>query len=197
MKNVLTFDNVSLSYGDRIVIENLNFALSQGQKIVVMGASGSGKTSLLRLAIGLLSPTHGRVWNAAQRTAIQFQEPRLLPHLTALENINVVLSDKKATLPLAMEWLARVELSDAAHLFPSELSGGMAQRVALARALAYGACGGDLYLLDEPFRGLDADLKVRMMALVAKETASASLLLITHDKDVAQYFGQKILILTP
>ena len=186
MKSILDFFSVTLAYGDHVVLKDFNLHLAHGEKKVIMGGSGVGKTSLLRLSSGLVSPTSGKVVNHAQRTAIQFQEPRLLPNLTALQNINVILSDTRETLDTAMFWLEQVELSHAAHLFPSELSGGMAQRVALARALAF---GGDLYLLDEPFRGLDAELKVRMMELVLKVTADATLLLITHDKEVAQYFG--------
>ena len=186
MNAVLTFSNVSLTYGEHAVLENFNLHLQHGEKLVVMGPSGSGKTSLLRLAAGLTKPTTGQVSNTASKTAVQFQEPRLLPHLTVLQNINAVLSDKKATLPLAKEWLQRVELTDAAHLLPCELSGGMAQRAALARALVY---GGDLYLLDEPFRGLDAALKERMISLVLEHTANRALLLITHDDTVAQKFA--------
>lgn len=192
MKSILDFQGVSLAYGNHTVLDHFDLRLMQGEKAVIMGASGKGKTSILRLVAGLTLPTSGKVVNNAQRMAIQFQEPRLLPHLTALQNINVVLSDKKETLGLAMNWLKLVELSDAADLLPSELSGGMAQRVALARALAY---GGDLYLLDEPFRGMDAELKERMIDLVLEKTKHASLLLITHDHDVAQRFSPSPLLL--
>ncbi len=192
MKNILDFSNVTLTYGEHTVLKSFDLHLAKGEKKVIMGASGQGKTSILRLATGLIAPTQGRVINAAHRVAIQFQEPRLFPNLTALENVNVVLSDKNETLATAMEWLSLVELSDAADLLPSELSGGMAQRVALARALAF---GGDLYLLDEPFRGLDTQLKERMMSLVLEKVSDASLLLITHDDVVAQRFSDNPLIL--
>ena len=192
MSHVLEFSDVSLRYGDHQVLEHFNLCLDKGQTVVVMGASGSGKTSVLRLAAGLTSPTSGKVINAAKQTAVQFQEPRLLPQMTALENVNFVLSGKKDTLDTAQKWLSLVELSDAAHLKPSELSGGMAQRVALARALAH---GGDLYLLDEPFRGMDEGLKIRMMDLVKRHTAGASLLLITHDGTVAHAFSDHPLLI--
>ena len=116
---------------------------------------------------------------------MQFQEPRLLPWLTAAENINTVLSDKRDTLPEALEFLTMVGLSEAAALYPSELSGGMAQRVALARALAF---RGELYLLDEPFRGLDEALRDDMISLVKEKTKDAGLLLVTHDPEVARSF---------
>ncbi len=192
-RDLLIFDNVALAYGKHRVLDGFTFHLAQGERRVIMGPSGSGKTSLFRLAAGLISPTRGKVRNTAARTAVQFQEPRLLPELTALQNINVVLSDTAATLPQAEAWLGLVELSEAADLLPAELSGGMAQRVALARALAY---GGDLYLLDEPFRGMDADLKSRMMALVLEKTRGASLLLITHDEEVARAFGEDAEVLS-
>ncbi len=191
-RDLLIFDNVALAYGKHRVLDGFTFHLAQGERRVIMGPSGSGKTSLFRLAAGLTSPTAGSVVNNAQRTAVQFQEPRLLPQLTALENVNAVLSDTPATLPEARAWLSLVELLDAADLLPSELSGGMAQRVALARALAY---GGDLYLLDEPFRGLDADLKARMISLVLEKTKEASLLLITHESEVAAAFDTSPILL--
>lgn len=186
MKSILTLQNITLTLGDTRLFSNFNMSLSQGEHKVIMGPSGCGKTSLLRLAAGLLKPDGGRVLRESQRVSVQFQEPGLLPWLTAAENVNVVLSDKRETLPLAMSFLQKVGLSEAADKYPSELSGGMAQRVALARALAY---GGELYLLDEPFRGLDRDLKADMIALVKEHTANAALLLITHDGEVAEAFG--------
>ena len=190
--SILTFDGVTLLFGKHKVLDDYSMTLPRGERRVIMGPSGSGKTSLLRLAAGLISPTRGKVIRHARRVAVQFQEPRLIPHLTALENINAVLSDTPATLPEAKIWLELVELSDAADLLPAELSGGMAQRVALARALAY---GGDLYLLDEPFRGLDEDLKARMISLVLEKTAGRSLLIITHDPYVARAMDAPVMTL--
>ena len=186
MSELLTFDKVSLSLGGKQLLESLDLSLKNGEVKVIMGPSGCGKTSLLRLAAGLLKPTAGKILRGSDRISIQFQEPRLLPWLTAAENVNLVLSDKKETLPKALEYLGAVGLTDAAHQYPAELSGGMAQRVALARALAY---GGDLFLLDEPFRGLDQALRDQMISLVRTHTAGKTLLLVTHDKEVAEAFG--------
>lgn len=186
MSELLTFDKVSLSLGGKQLLESLDLSLKNGEVKVIMGPSGCGKTSLLRLAAGLLKPTAGKILRGSDRISIQFQEPRLLPWLTAAENVNLVLSDKKETLPKALEYLGAVGLTDAAHQYPAELSGGMAQRVALARALAY---SGDLFLLDEPFRGLDQALRDQMISLVRTHTAGKALLLVTHDKEVAEAFG--------
>lgn len=186
MSEFLTFDKVSLSLGGKQLLESLDLSLKNGEVKVIMGPSGCGKTSLLRLAAGLLKPTAGKILRGSDRISIQFQEPRLLPWLTAAENVNLVLSDKKETLPKALEYLGAVGLTDAAHQYPAELSGGMAQRVALARALAY---SGDLFLLDEPFRGLDQALRDQMISLVRTHTSGKALLLVTHDKEVAEAFG--------
>jgi len=183
--DLLTLQNVSLSFGEKQVLHDVSLSLRHGESRVVMGSSGIGKTSLLRLCAGLLKPDSGHIQCHAARISMQFQEPRLLPWLTAAENVNTVLSDKRDTLPEAMEFLSIVGLAEAAELYPAELSGGMAQRVALARALAF---RGELYLLDEPFRGLDEALRDDMISLVKEKTKNAGLLLVTHDPEVAQRF---------
>lgn len=185
MADLLTLQNVSLSFGEKQVLHDVSLTLRHGESRVVMGSSGIGKTSLLRLCAGLLKPDSGEIQCHAARISMQFQEPRLLPWLTAAENVNTVLSDKRDTLPEAMEFLTMVGLAEAAELYPAELSGGMAQRVALARALAF---RGELYLLDEPFRGLDEALRDDMISLVKEKTKDAGLLLVTHDPEVAQRF---------
>lgn len=185
----LIFDRVSLSFGDKQVLRELSFRVAAGGRLVLMGASGGGKTSVLRLAAGLLAPSGGRI-EGGGRVSVQFQEPRLLPWLTAAENINVVLSDRKKTLPTANAWLERVDLVEAADLYPDELSGGMAQRVALCRALAAPA---DVLLLDEPFRGLDEGTKQRVMEMVADSLGGRTLLLTTHDSAEAAFFSGDIL----
>lgn len=131
----LIFDNVSLNFGGKSVLHGLSFRVPAGGCVALMGASGSGKTSVLKLAAQLLTPTAGRV-SGGGRISMQFQEPRLLPWRNAAENVNLVLSDTAKTLPESLTWLTSVDLRDAAGLYPDELSGGMAQRVALCRALA-------------------------------------------------------------
>ena len=158
----LIFDNVSLNFGGKSVLHGLSFRVPAGGCVALMGASGSGKTSVLKLAAQLLTPTVGRV-SGGGRISMQFQEPRLLPWRNAAENVNLVLSDTAKTLPESLTWLTSVDLRDAAGLYPDELSGGMAQRVALCRALAAPA---DTVLLDEPFRGLDPDTRRRVMTVV-------------------------------
>lgn len=183
---MLELKNVSLSYGDLRVLRDVSLRLDPGERIAVMGPSGCGKTSLLRVIAGLQSPDSGTVKLAARRLSFVFQEPRLLPWRTAAENVNAVLSDRAQTMPQARAWLERLELGEAAEQYPAALSGGMQQRVAIARALAYDA---PVLLLDEPFRGLDAALRARVIACIAAETQGRTLVLATHDPADADALG--------
>lgn len=185
---MLRLTNISHSYGCHAVLKDRNLSLLPGQRIALMGPSGCGKTTLLRIALGLLEPTGGTVEHTFRKTAVVFQEPRLLPWRTALENVNLVLGDGKNTLEAARACLEQVQLSDAAGKYPRELSGGMQQRVALARALA---AEGDLLVLDEPFKAMDEALREQMIRLVAK--TDAAILLVTHEEAEAMQLGCEII----
>ena len=173
---MLELKNVSLCYGNLRVLRDVSLRLDPGERIAVMGPSGCGKTSLLRVIAGLQSPGSGTVERAAHRLSFVFQEPRLLPWLTAAENIRLVLPDAHRGDDAAA-WLSRFGLSDAADRLPSELSGGMRQLVSLARALV---CTPDLLLLDEPFKALDAAAKQNAITAVSDGT-DAAVILVTHD----------------
>ena len=185
---MLKLTNISHSYGDHAVLKDRSITLFPGQRIAVMGPSGCGKTTLLRIALGLLKPSDGTVENTFQKTTVVFQEPRLLPWRTALENVNLVLADGKSTLKTARNYLEQVCLADAADKYPRELSGGMQQRVAVARALA---ANGDLLILDEPFKALDETLREQMIRLV--DQTQAAILLVTHEEAEAKMLGCEIL----
>lgn len=185
---MLKLTNLSHSYGDHAVVNRVTLTLAPSQRLALMGPSGCGKTTLLRIALGLLKPAEGKVENTFLRPSVVFQEPRLLPWNTALENVNLVLSDDKTTISKAKNCLEMVELDDAAGKYPRELSGGMQQRVALARALAM---EGDLLVLDEPFKGLDGELRLKMLELVNR--THAAILLVTHDEEEAKTLGCRII----
>ena len=176
-------ENVKLEFVSgkekKTVFDGLSLAFPQGKTTAVLGPSGCGKTSLLRLLSGTLLPTSGNVTRETPSISCVFQDAALLPWLTALENINVVLSDSADTLECARSWLAAVGLAKEADRYPHELSGGMRQRVALARALCTDA---DLLLLDEPFRGLDQELHESMRELVRQTRQGKTTVLVTHDK---------------
>ena len=185
---MLKLTNISHSYGKHVILEDTELTIRPGQRMAVMGPSGCGKTTLLRIALGLLKPTAGTVENTFRKTTAVFQEPRLLPWRTALENINLVLGDGKTTLETAKKYLEQVNLSDAADKYPRELSGGMQQRVSIARALA---AEGDLLILDEPFKAMDEALRDQVIALVNR--TDAAILLVTHEETEAKALGCEII----
>ena len=177
---MLELCKVCLSIDGQEILHNISLHVGCGERIAIIGPSGCGKTTLLRTAAGLIPPNSGSVYNRAARTAVMFQEPRLLPWLTAEENVCLVL-DGTGARAAAREWLMRFDLGSAAQKKPHELSGGMQQRAALARTMAY---GGDLILLDEPFRALDTETKRRAADVVSAYT-DAALILVTHDTEEA------------
>ena len=174
---MLKLQNVSLSFGEQTVLQDISLTLSPGERIALTGPSGCGKTTLLRIAAGLQKMDSGSRSCTFQKPVVLFQEPRLLPWRTALQNVALVSSLEKAEF-----WLNRLGLLDAKDKCPAELSGGMQQRLSLARALAR---GGDLFLLDEPFKAMDPALCRDVMEAVAEATKDSSVLLITHDLEEA------------
>ena len=151
-------------FGEKRVLSGVSLTVKKGECAMLFGASGCGKTTLLRIAAGLEKQDGGSVEKSG-KTAVVFAEPRLFPTATVLENVTAVMSrskkDRKAAERRAVEILAAFGLGGSESLYPSELSTGMAARVSLARAVAYDA---DLYLMDEPFKSLDAGIKQSVVA---------------------------------
>ena len=191
---MLEFQNVCFAYGKKQVLTDLSFILSDGEILAVMGESGCGKSTLLQLVAGFLKPKSGIILNQACKISYAFQEPRLFPWLTVTENLRAVLSDKDTADSRIADALDAVSLSDAAHLYPDELSGGMKSRVSLARALAY---GGDLYLLDEPFAALNEELRAELSIKLRERIrqSGASAILVTHQRADAELMADRVLYL--
>lgn len=172
-----------MRFGSRQVLERLDLRLAPGERLGILGPSGVGKSTILRLAAGLLAPQQGRVVNAYERTAMVFQEPRLLPWRGVRANLELPLRaaghHAAEARALAQDWLARVGLADHAAAWPGQLSGGMAQRVALARAFALRP---GLLLLDEPFSALDPGLRQQLGMLCdhGLRQTGAALLYVSH-----------------
>lgn len=185
---MLELKDVSLSFGALEVLRGASLALEQGERIAITGPSGCGKTSLLHVIAGLLHPDSGLVRNRAARTGCVFQEPRLLPWLSAEENVSIVMPHGTQGQD-ALMLLKKLGLADSAEKHPCELSGGMQQRAALARALAYAP---DLILLDEPFRALDAASKALAIDAV-NERADCAVILVTHSPEEADALGCRII----
>ena len=186
------FKNISKRYGDRTVIDNFCLNLQKGSKTIIMGESGCGKTTLLRIAAGL-EACDGGEFISDEQIAVMFQEPRLLPWKNALDNIRAVLpKDKKS---LAAKYLSAVGLESDGAKLPRELSGGMAQRVSFARFLAFAeAENATLLLLDEPFSALDDETAKKMLSILKDFSASKTLLMVTHDRTDAESFHDATII---
>lgn len=192
---MLDIKNLSFSYKKnekKPIIDNFSHTFPNSGIFVIMGSSGCGKTTLFSLIAGLIKPDSGEIITDARKIVFDFQEPRLLPWLTALQNVNFVLGGKKDTIVKAEKALSRVGLSDFAGLYPDELSGGMQKRVALARALAYEE-EGCILLLDEPFSGVDEESKTKLYEIIKALSQRSLVLLITHDSSEAEKYGDKII----
>jgi len=189
-------------------LRDITLTVAAGEIVCVVGPSGCGKTTLLRCIGGLLPTTSGHVRLAgtpvtgpADGLAIVFQEygRSLFPWLRVADNVALPLRAKglaKAQRSrLVAEALAAVNLPDAGHAYPWQLSGGMQQRVAIARALAYQP---RVLLMDEPFAAVDAHTRADLEDLVRTlwHTTGVTLLFVTHDIDEAVYLGQRVVVLS-
>ncbi len=170
--------DITVRYGEKLVLDHFNLSVPETGLTFLSGASGRGKTTLLRVLAGLSTPESGEV-SLPGRAVLLFQEDRLFPWRTVWQQIEDVLP--KAEAGRAAEFLALTELTEAAELRPAQLSGGMARRLALARALAL---SGAVYLLDEPFAGVDLARAERILARM--RSLSRPMLLTGHVPELAR-----------
>ena len=184
---MLEFINVDFSFGEKNLLKNFSFSAKEGVSTVILGPSGFGKTTVLNLAAGFLKPKSGKIVPFEGKPSFIFQEDRLLPWLTALENLTAVNIEKEK----AIQYLEKVGLSDCADKYPDELSGGMCRRLAIARALAF---GGDVFFFDEPLRGLDIKTASEILDLIKAETAGKTLFIITHNPKEAFFLSDRIVV---
>jgi NitT/TauT family transport system ATP-binding protein len=196
----LTLDGVGHAFLGRAVFENIDLSLAEGEVVALIGPSGCGKTTLLQIAAGLLEPLRGRVRHAYRRHAVVFQEPRLLPWMTARDNIAYGLRAVGMGTRLRTETAERrgAEVGLRAgdlDKYPAELSGGMRQRTAVARAFAVDP---DVVFFDEPFTAVDVGLKRALQNLVIEAAARDhfSALFVTHDLAEAVRVAHRLIVLS-
>lgn len=184
---------VRKSFDGREVLAGLDIAVARGEFVAMLGASGSGKTTFLRILSDLESADDGIVRVPRARSVV-FQEPRLIPSRRVWRNVVIGRARRDATRAKAIAALSEVGLRDHAGAWPRTLSGGEAQRVALARALVREP---GLLLLDEPFAALDALTRLRMHELVAAlwQLHHPAVLLVTHDVDEAVLLADRTVVL--
>ncbi|SHG93505.1 ABC transporter ATP-binding protein [Pollutimonas bauzanensis] len=199
--NALHIRHLAHRYGLTQVLAGVGLDLSAGETLALVGPSGCGKSTLLHIVAGLLRPSEGVVSSGFRGVGCVFQQPRLMPWKTALDNISLGL--KALGVPAAARRRQAAALAgrlglDAqdAHKYPHELSGGMQSRVALGRALALAP---DLLLLDEPFSALDIGLKAELYGLLREQVAQrgTAVLMITHDLMEAVRLADRIIMMAP
>lgn len=212
-KTMIQFEHISKVYGDKTVVNDINLAIENGEFITILGTSGSGKTTMLKMINKLIEPTSGTILFAGQdieqmdsvslRRQIGYvvQQIGLFPHMTVAENI--------ATVPKLLGWnkghienrvgefldLVQLPAADYGERYPSELSGGQQQRIGVARALA---ADPDVMLFDEPFGAIDAitrnDLQEELQAIHQKLNQK-TFIFITHDIYEAFKLGTRVVIM--
>lgn len=181
------------------VIADLNIAAVQGEIVALVGPSGAGKSTLLQMIAGLDTAFDGTIHinsDAKHSVGIMFQEARLMPWLTVLDNVMLVAdTDTPDTRRHAEALLTQVGIGHAIHAYPGQLSGGMAKRVALARAFMYNPA---LLLMDEPFSSLDAPAAegLRQLLLSLHQQTTSTILYVTHDLKEAVCIADRILLLS-
>lgn len=191
---MIEIKNLSKSFeNDRKVIANFDLKIEKEGITCLLGPSGCGKTTLLRIIAGLSKGDSGSVEGIdGVKFGYVFQEDRLLPWLTVKENIDWILpKENKIDLDF---YLNMLEINQIKNLYPKALSGGMKQRVSIARAFAFNS---DIIIMDEPFKSLDYSLKLNLMKSIIKlnEHDNKTILIVTHDVQVAAFMGQNIILL--
>ncbi len=180
--------NVTKKYGENIVLDNFSYNFSDSGYTCIMGQSGCGKSTLLLILMGLVKPDSGEVRGRSAKISAVFQEDRLCENLTVLANLRLVFGKSRNDELLAA--LSEIGLDGCENQPVRELSGGMKRRLALLRALL---AEYDVLFLDEPFKGLDSCTKARVMQLCRDKTAGKSVILVTHDKGEADFFGENLI----
>ncbi len=211
-KDMVIVERVSKAFGDHVVLKDISLTIKEGEVVVVIGASGSGKTTFIRCINGLEKVSGGRIYvngieithsktnlyRVRREIGMVFQHFNLFAHYTALQNVSigpikVLKIDKEEAEERALRLLERVGLKDKADAYPDELSGGQQQRVAIARALAMNPL---VMLFDEPTSALDPEMVgevLDVMKELAKE--NMTMIVVTHEMGFAKEVGDRVIFM--
>ena len=200
--------NISKIFDNKLVLNNLNFNVSDGELLSILGKSGCGKTTLLKILIGIEKPSSGSIlknnknitkYDISKRgMGIVFQNYALFPNMTVLENVSYALNnklkDKKKSNEQAMDIISMVNLDEHINKYPNELSGGQMQRVAIARTLALKP---DVILFDEALSALDAENKIILRNKIRElnKKFNITMIFITHDQEEAFSISDRVMIM--
>lgn len=196
---MIELKHVTKAFDDLVILKDFSLQFEMEAVTCLLGPSGCGKSTILKILSGLDEQYSGQINGMRdKRLSFVFQESRLLPWLTVRDNIRYVLQDHvpEAYLEARIEYfINKVELTDFINDYPNTLSGGMKQRVSLARAFAM---PHDILLLDEPFQGLDCELKNQLMTLLEKllNEDKKTVIMVTHDLTEAKRLAHRIVYLT-
>ncbi len=212
MEKIIEYKNVKKCYGDNLVVDSFSLAINKGEFVTIIGASGCGKTTILKMVNALVTPDEGSVYvngvdivdkdvvELRRNIGYAIQGSVLFPHMSVEQNIAYVPNlinkkDREKTVKAVDKWMDIVGLdSELKNRYPSELSGGQQQRVGIARALA---ASPDILLMDEPFGAVDEITRKQLQKelLQIYEKTGITILFITHDISEAFKLGTKVLVL--
>ncbi len=195
----IKIENLTKTYGDLTVLENINLELKDINALGLIGPSGCGKTTLLRIIAGLEKSTSGKIELNRKHKGIVFQAYNLFPHLTAKQNITLPLTKvhkmkKREASKKAMDLLERFNLAEHANKTPAQLSGGQQQRIAICRAVA---TDPDILLFDEPTSALDPEYTAEVLDLISElKEEGMEIIFVTHEMGFAKKIADEILFFT-
>lgn len=204
----LRIKNLIKIYDNKKVLDNITFSVEDGEFLSILGSSGCGKTTLLKIIIGIEKPTSGKITKnrknitnsdpSKRGMGIVFQDYALFPNMTVLENVmyalKLKLKDKNKAKEESLKMLEMVKMTEHSKKYPHELSGGQKQRVAIARTLALKP---DVVLFDEPMSALDADnrLVLRKELKSIQNQLKTTMIYITHDQEEAFSLSDRVMVL--
>lgn len=211
MEKILDVKNIHKSYGTIEVLKGISFSMVKGETTVIIGTSGTGKSTLLRCINQIDPPDKGEIWlegkeithlskninEIRQRIGFVFQDFNLFNHLTALKNVSIGLEKvknmpKETAAARTLKELRRVGLEKQANQYPAQLSGGQKQRVGIARALAMDPV---IILFDEPTSALDPELIGEVLEVMKELAGKVAMLVVTHEMGFARNVADEIIFM--